>query len=691
MGQPVPASLEKASTLAVVPVRVATGADGVLRAFAQTPLPRYGLVAYAGMPADEMYAEANSESLQRMAMALAAVVLGLATAWLAARQLAASLRSIADTARRLQEGHTDVRADPGLPGEFGEVAAEFNRLMDRNDERAAQLHRSEQHAVRLRCFYETLSDIGRAIARQCGPEVLHAQACRACVDSGLAQAAWVVVPDEALRWRVAAHCEVPPEVPAWAEHLADVVRRAVDAAAPCVEALPGTAAQMVAVPIVIEGAAVGALVLGAAGDAPFDDELLQLLGMLAVEVALGMNLAQHREARSALLAVEAASQAKTSFLSHVSHELRTPLNAVLGFAQLLRARLDATRDRAAQAHVAQVLAAGRQLKELIDDLMDVSRIEAGQLAIEMADVELVAKLHSLIELNRLLAARHGVGVAVQEPGPRTLWLRTDPLRLHQVLMNLLSNAIKYNRPGGQVRLRVAVDAAQGRASIRVEDDGEGMSPAQLKRLFTAFDRLGRERSSIEGTGIGLFITHRLVDLLGGSLAVDSTEGVGTTVTVSLPLGTPARTPPALPLLPEQPADDAEPLAGVVLYIEDNPVNALLVQHCLATHGQVRVLIAPTGEDGLRQAAELLPHLVLLDMQLPDLHGLEVMARLRADPRTAGLRVIALSASAMPAEVEAARRAGAHAYWTKPFEFDAFTAGVAKALREEAAARSEGGT
>jgi CheY-like chemotaxis protein/anti-sigma regulatory factor (Ser/Thr protein kinase) len=256
----------------------------------------------------------------------------------------------------------------------------------------------------------------------------------------------------------------------------------------------------------------------------------------------------------------------------------------------------------------------------------------------------------------------------------------DAQRLRQVLLNLVSNAVKYNRPGGRVRLAIADD--DGFARIDVDDDGLGMSREQLAHLFEPFNRLGRERSTIEGTGIGLVLTRQLVQLMQGRLDIVSELNRGTRVALRLPsLPAAAACAPVAPSAPAAPADepDAPMPCGTVLYIEDNEVNLLVVQQLLARWSSLKLVHAEDGGSGIEAARRLQPDLVLLDMRLPDVDGLQVLQALRTDAATAALRVVALSASAMPEEVAAARDAGADEYWTKPLDFARFLNDVRRLL------------
>jgi PAS domain S-box-containing protein len=376
------------------------------------------------------------------------------------------------------------------------------------------------------------------------------------------------------------------------------------------------------------------------------------------------------KAQLARMAAEAANQAKTEFLSRISHELRTPLNAMLGFAQLLR---DEGRDTLGERQREQldlVLQAGAHLRVLVDEMLDISRIEAGRIDVEHRDFELCELLDGVLRMSRPHAEEFGVTLEPGFAAHGRLLMRTDPDRLRQVLMNLVSNAIKYNRLGGWVRLEVETD--RHFVHILVRDNGLGMSEAQKAQLFQPFNRLGREQSGVQGTGIGLVLVRQLAGLLGAEITLDSREGEGTVVRLTLP-ATDGR-----PMAPQAPRDSApapEPPAAVVLYIEDNPINVILVQQLLSRWPQVQLVTAGDGAQGLERARVLRPDAVLLDMQLPDMHGVTVLQRLKADEATRDIVVVALSASAIPADVAAARAAGAADYWTKPIDFDSFIAGM----------------
>ncbi|MED5621846.1 PAS domain S-box protein [Ideonella sp. BN130291] len=380
-------------------------------------------------------------------------------------------------------------------------------------------------------------------------------------------------------------------------------------------------------------------------------------------------------ARQAQLAAEAASRAKTEFLSRMSHELRTPLNAVLGFSQLLQSGL---RDRISEREQEQldtIRQAGWHLLALINDVLDVSRIESGRLQVQTCAIDLRALLDEALQLLRVQAESNGVTLepAYRQQPAAAVW--GDPVRVRQVMLNVIGNAVKYNRAGGTVRVQVVGEP--GRVRVDVVDTGLGMTRDQLAHLFEPFNRLGRERGGIEGSGIGMALTRQLMELMHGAIQVESEVGVGTTVRLHLPV--PAVDGEAGTLAPaDDPASAPQP-AGLVLYIEDNPVNLLIVEEMLGRWPQVRFAQATDGARGIALARELQPDLVLLDMRLPDMDGVEVMAALHTHPATRSLRVVVLSAGAQPEDAELAKRCGALDYWTKPLDLERFMADMQRLL------------
>ena len=365
--------------------------------------------------------------------------------------------------------------------------------------------------------------------------------------------------------------------------------------------------------------------------------------------------------------------AKSQFLSRMSHELRTPLNAVLGFTQILQieARRSGSSDQLAKLE--HIRSAGDHLLSLINDVLDLSSLESGELRLSMRPVDVAALVAEALPLVQGLAEQHGVELEVRDGGGIA---HADPTRLRQVLINLLSNAIKYNRRGGRVVIATGSDG--DRARLVVQDTGRGLAREQLASLFEPFNRFGVEHEGIEGTGIGLTIVKALVDGMGGSIEVSSKLGTGTTFEVRLPAasalpddGREETAPQAVPAV-----EGSEPKrAGTILYIEDNPVNVLLVEELVKTIGGLTTASEPTGSAGVARARELQPDLVLIDLQLPDFDGYEVLRRLRADPATKAIRCVALSANAMPEDIERGLAAGFADYWTKPIDFALFIAAL----------------
>ena len=420
-------------------------------------------------------------------------------------------------------------------------------------------------------------------------------------------------------------------------------------------------------------------------------------GLLEGFVVYGWDITERKAGEAALIAAkeeaERANRAKSEFLSRMSHELRTPLNAVLGFAQLLDSDAEDPLSPLQHARVQELLRGGRHLLALINEVLDLSRIEAGAMRLQLAPVALGGLVGECLRMVHPMAEARGITLHVAPPvGARADEAATvlaDPTRLKQVLLNLLSNAVKYNRDGGQVHFSWHAAAAGGLVRIEVQDSGPGLSPAQQERLFQAFERLDAEGSEIEGAGIGLALSKWLVNLMRGEIGVDSAPGRGSTFWVQLERAdsaqaaatdSPAAGPPGWAQAGPPAVCDApvEPVQ-TVLYVEDNPVNQLLMEGMLARRPGTRLLTAANGPDGLAMAGQSPPDLVLLDIQLPGMDGYEVLRRLRQMPATRGVPVIAVSANAMPDDLEQAREAGFDDYVTKPLDLPLLLAALDKAL------------
>ncbi|MDH5528123.1 MAG: PAS domain S-box protein [Nitrospirota bacterium] len=365
----------------------------------------------------------------------------------------------------------------------------------------------------------------------------------------------------------------------------------------------------------------------------------------------------------------AANQAKSIFLSRMSHELRTPLNAVLGFAQLAEAEAQSRDDSRGEETVREIIQAGNHLLELIDDVLDLSRIEAGELPLYPVDTDPVPLVESACMLVQPLADRYGVSVRpVQKPDTPAV-IFADGARLRQIMVNLLSNAIKFNQPGGTVQ--VAMTLSDGRLRMDVTDDGPGIPPTLQDRLFQPFERLGADTGPVDGTGIGLVIVRRLAEMMDGTVGCESHPGKGSRFWVEFPaVATPDAVPVAGPACPITP-QTARKTEHTVLYIEDNTQNTILMRRILETRNDLQVLFARDGASGIKTATDHCPDLILLDVHLPDMDGFKVFDALQSNDRTRHIPVVAVSADGFAETAEKGRKAGFSDYVTKPIEVNRF--------------------
>ncbi len=414
-------------------------------------------------------------------------------------------------------------------------------------------------------------------------------------------------------------------------------------------------------------------------------------GRLARRIGVNWDITASREAeaqRQAKAVAERESEAKSELLARMSHELRTPLNAVLGFTELLLADDDQLDASARRARLEHIQSAGRHLLALINDVLELARPGSdGTDTHPLGRVPLDALFAESLPLVEGAAAQLGVTLRRDPCVPPGLSAMADPLWLKQVLLNLLTNAAKYNRAGGWVDL--SARAAPGdRVCITVRDGGLGMSAEALQRAFEPFHRAAERQPGVPGVGIGLAVVKTLMLRMGGDVEVRSTLGQGSEF--ELWLGRAADEVPGLAPLPAGPvtpppmpastlaADTAPPPAPdlpLLLYVEDNQVNVMIVEELAARRPGLAFRSAPDGGSGLLAAQALSPTLILLDMQLPDMHGLDVLARLRADPATQGIPCIALSANALPHDIQQAMAAGFADYWTKPLDFAVFNRAI----------------
>jgi PAS domain S-box-containing protein len=392
-------------------------------------------------------------------------------------------------------------------------------------------------------------------------------------------------------------------------------------------------------------------------------------------VGVNFDITGRREADAMLREkqrLEQASRAKSDFMARMSHELRTPMNAVLGFTELLADDSQDVPTPRQRERLGRIRAAGEHLLALINDVLDLASLDADERGPACDAVVLDDFLNDALRWGATFAEQHGVQLrsAVALPG----CVLADRRRLVRITSNLLSNAVKFNRPGGWVQVATLrrEQGGAGRWAIVVSDSGRGMSAGQMRRMYEPFERLGAEQQGIEGTGIGLTIVRQLVDRMNGEIEVSSQPDVGTEFRVWLPEAD-AGAPLAARQVPSEAPSPAPRLA--VLCVEDNPVNLMLVRELFALRPSMSLATAADGASGIQLALDAPPDLVLLDLQLPDMHGVDVLKRLRAEGRLRQSRIVALSANAMPADVREALEAGFDDYWTKPIDIPRFLADI----------------
>jgi PAS domain S-box-containing protein len=379
-------------------------------------------------------------------------------------------------------------------------------------------------------------------------------------------------------------------------------------------------------------------------------------------------LDKNAELENARFMAEKANLAKSEFLSSMSHELRTPLGAILGFAQLMESGSPTPSQKRS---IDQILKAGWYLLELINEILDLALIESGKVSMSMEPVSLAEVLRECESMIEPLAHKHGISVSFNH-FEAPCFVQVDRTRVKQILINLLSNAIKYNRQGGTVIVE-SIPAQTDSIRICVRDTGEGLDAKQLAKLFQPFNRLGREASSEQGTGIGLVVAKRLVEWMGGVIGVESTVGKGSVFWIELKLTTEAQvcahTAESTAVVTPH-APDCK-LLQTLLYVEDNPANMMLVEDIVARRPDILLLKATDGAGGIEIARSALPDVILMDINLPGISGLKALKILSEDPATAHIPIVALSANAIPRDIEKGLAAGFFRYLTKPIKVNEF--------------------
>ncbi|MEQ8584493.1 MAG: ATP-binding protein [Thalassobaculaceae bacterium] len=382
----------------------------------------------------------------------------------------------------------------------------------------------------------------------------------------------------------------------------------------------------------------------------------------------------YEELRQARDAANAANQAKSDFLASMSHELRTPLNAIIGFGEILeRLQSRTLSPEQISEYSGYIVSSGRLLLNLVSEVLDLSSVESGHLKVELQSVSVRAIVERAVENVRPLATQRNIDLQVDVPDAAGNVL-ADSQRAIQVLINLLSNAVKYNKQSGTVL--VEAHEEHGQITVKVTDSGPGIDPKKAARLFSPFDRLGAEFGNIEGSGIGLALSKRLVAAMSGRIGYHPAQPTGSTFWISLPTSEEAAVSAALRRIPARLPQGLPDCT--VLCVEDNAINMRIVEHLVDGLPGVALLEAATGTEGLNRAQTQRPDVIFLDLNLPDMSGYDVLAGLRADPATSEIPVIALTASAMVEDIQRGEAEGFFRYLTKPLDFDAFIEALAEA-------------
>jgi PAS domain S-box-containing protein len=400
------------------------------------------------------------------------------------------------------------------------------------------------------------------------------------------------------------------------------------------------------------------------------DDYDDVIGYLLIGTDNSVRKQVELELHQAMCVAEKANLAKSDFLSSMSHELRTPLGAILGFAQLMESGTPQPTP-AQKRSIDQILKAGWYLLDLINEVLDLALIESGKLSLSPEPVSLA---DVMLECQTMIEPQaHQRGIRVSFPRLEVPYLvQADRTRVKQILINLLSNAIKYNRTDGTVAVDCTV-TSPGRVRIWVEDTGDGLPPEDIAQLFQSFNRLGRAATREEGTGIGLVVCKRLVELMGGVIGVESTVGKGSRFWIELNLATDlhATDGSAGAAADIRTLQQAQPNLRTLLYVEDNPANLMLVEDLVARRPDIRLLTARDGNRGIEIARTTLPDVILMDINLPGISGIQALKVLAQDPVTARIPVVALSANAVPRDIARGMEAGFFRYLTKPIKVNEF--------------------
>src|SRR5882762_3375429 len=400
------------------------------------------------------------------------------------------------------------------------------------------------------------------------------------------------------------------------------------------------------------------------------DDYGEIIGYLLIGTDNSVRKQVELELNNAMAVAKRANLAKSDFLSSMSHELRTPLSAILGFAQLMESGSPSP-TASQKRSIDEILKAGWYLLELINEILDLALIESGKLSLSPEPLSLAEVMHECQAMIEPQAQKRDIRMTFPQ-FDIPYFVKADRTRVKQVLINLLSNAVKYNKVGGTVVVD-CIASTPGRIRVSIRDTGAGLPPEKLAQLFQPFNRLGQEAGGEEGTGIGLVVAKRLVELMEGVIGVESTVGVGSVFWFEL-ISVPE---PQVSTEGGEAAALAQPHASrgvrlhTLLYVEDNPANLKLVEQIIARHPDMRLLTAVNGNVGIKLARDNQPEVILMDINLPGISGIQALKILREDPVTAHIPVVALSANAMPSDIKKGLKAGFFRYLTKPIKVNEF--------------------